>query len=416
MDGERVGPFELRSEIDDESFVIMSGNMLNGLVEGYCELFDYEKGKIFEGSWENGKRNGTCVEYEYGSVSFQGSYHNDKRNGYGWEYDDNELQRVGEWHDGEYQTAYSFAIQDSFVNNGLGMIVSYDKEDPLVTTVNWRDGKANGEALSYNMREKRITQKRLYLHGDEIDRSLIQSSPIMGDIMFENGSKWHGEVEYGMTMGYGELVDSRGSIAFVGQMFYNQRYGYGTSYKNGYKEFEGEWSMDVRMGNGCEFDENGNIIREGVWIDNHYCNPILDLIEEPKVPVSHYFLEIFHIGDNLLNDIIDIDFSMFVLLTDLTIGKNSLKELSEMNLNSLNLLKRVIIGDDSLTLCIKWQSPSTLPPALRQQDLQGKTISMNENRIKKEMKKISFLNCQSLETIKLGNNTCSDFYSIIVES
>lgn len=87
-----------------------------------------------------------------------------------------------------------------------------------------------------------------------------------------------------------------------------------------------------------------------------------------------------------------------------------------MNLNSLSLLKRVKIGDDSLTLCIKCLSPSTLPLELRQKGYQGKTISMNENRIKSEMKKLSIMNCTSLESVKLGNNTCSDFYSIVIES
>lgn len=311
---------------------------------------------------------------------------------------------------------YSLALQDSFVNNGLGMIISYDKDDLLITTVDYRDGRPNGDAYSYNKREQRITQKRLYLHGDEIDRTMFHSSPIVGDLVLGDGSRWHGEVENGVTMGRGELVDGQGNIVFVGQMFFNKRYGYGISYKEGVKEYDGDWAMNVRMGNGCEFDSNGQLVRKGVWINNHFCEPTLEIMIEPTLLTSHLFIETFHIGDNVLNDIMEIDFSIYVLLQDLRIGKSSLKELLEMNLNSLNLLKHVEIGDNSMTLCIKWQSPSTLPPALRQQDLQGKTISMNENRIKKEMKKFAVMNCAKLETIKLGDNTCSDYYSIFIES
>lgn len=416
MEGERIGPFELRLEENDESQLLMCGNLSGGSIDGFCEIYDPEKGKVFEGTWVEGVRCGTCIEYEYGSVSFQGNYHNDKRNGYGWEYDDNELQRSGEWYDGVYQEAYSLAMQEYFVNSGLGMILSFDKDDLLVTTVDWRDGKANGDSYSYNMKEKRLTQKRLYLHGDEIDRSILYYKPIIGDITFDNGMKWHGEIDQNMTMGNGELVDSQGKVLYSGQMFLNKRYGHGTSFVNGCKQYEGEWSMDVRMGNGREYNPKGEVVREGVWINDQFCEPVLNLEKEPSLLVSHYFLTTFHIGDNLLNDIVDIDFSMFVLLEDLQIGKSSLKELSEMNLNSLSLLKRVEIGDDSLTLCIKCLSPSTLPLELRQKGYQGKTISMNENRIKSEMKKLSIMNCTSLESVKLGNNTCSDFYSIVIES
>lgn len=38
-----------------------------------AEIFDPYKGKIFEGTWEDGKRCGTCIEYEFGNVSFQGA-------------------------------------------------------------------------------------------------------------------------------------------------------------------------------------------------------------------------------------------------------------------------------------------------------------------------------------------------------
>lgn len=416
MNGERDGPFELRLERDDESILLMTGNMVKGVLNGFGEIYDPDKGKIFEGTWENGVRCGTCIEFDYNSVSFQGAYHNDKRNGYGWEYHDNELQREGEWFNGEYQEAFVLTMQENFVNSGLGMILSHNKDDILITTVGWKDGKANGDGWTYSKKEKRIIQKRLYLHGDEIDRSLIHTSPSIGDITFTDGSTWHGDIENGVAMGNGELIDSNKQVMYSGQMFYNMRFGQGISYKNGKKEYEGDWSCNKRMGDGKEYLPDGTISKEGVWIADRFCEPTFDIVNEPPIILSHYLIRTFHIGDNLLNDIVSINFSLFSLLEDLAIGKNSLKELEEMEINSLNRLRKVSIGSDSLTLCIKWQSPSTLPPAYRQQQYQGKTISMNESRIKSEMKKLSFMNCNALESITLGDNTCSDFYSILFES
>ena len=78
MNGERYGPFELRLERDDESILLMTGNMVKGVINGFGEIYDPDKGKIFEGTWENGVRCGTCIEFDYNSVSFQGVYHNDK--------------------------------------------------------------------------------------------------------------------------------------------------------------------------------------------------------------------------------------------------------------------------------------------------------------------------------------------------
>lgn len=124
-------------------------------------------------------------------------------------------------------------------------------------------------------------------------------------------------------------------------------------------------------------------------------------------------MRVIHIGDNLLNDIVEINFNDYSLLEELTIGENSLKELSELSLKELLCLRSVEIGRNSLTQCITFLNPANLPSDKK--DLVGRTISNNEQRIRAEMKSFTISHCGSLESIILRQGACSDFYSCIIE-
>ena len=57
---------------------------------------------IFEGEYENGRKNGKGKEFfENGKISFEGDYLNGERNGKGKEYYDGELIFEGEYLNGE---------------------------------------------------------------------------------------------------------------------------------------------------------------------------------------------------------------------------------------------------------------------------------------------------------------------------
>ena len=185
-----------------ESFVLMTGEMMDGVLEGYCQIFEPDKGLVFEGNWSNNMRCGTCVEYDYECVSFQGNYRNDKRNGYGWEYDQDELQREGVWIDGVYQQAYRIVWEENFVGVGLGMHITLTDNDTHITTVRWEDGKCNGRALTYSKNENRVIQERVYMHGDDIDVVPIsQPAARRGVLKFPNGSTWEGDISLDAACG-----------------------------------------------------------------------------------------------------------------------------------------------------------------------------------------------------------------------
>lgn len=413
VNGELNGPFVLQSVENGETYTQMTGTMENGIINGVCEIFDPYKGKIFEGTWEDGKRCGTCIEYEFGNVSFQGAYANDKRNGYGWEYHDNELQREGEWRNGVYQQTYEITNQVNFVDSGLGMIISDVDGEFLITCVPWEDNKKNGKAFTYSRKEGRVVQERLYMQGDEIDRVIIPyAAPTKGSLTLENGLKWEGEVLNGMCNGDGRLTDAAGNVVYEGSMFRNMRYGSGTSFVQGRKEYEGMWQMDTKMGDATQLASDGSATT-GVWIDGCFAEPEVRVMSDDASVFSSVMMKRLVVGDNVLNDFVEIAFPRFSLLESISIGSESLKELSEMNLCGLQKLRSITIGPNSVTLCINVLSPIMVK---NQPELVAKTISNNENRIRVEMKSLVISDCPELETILLKQGVCSDFFVFTVEN
>ena len=415
QDGDEEEFSLIKEEDNGESFELMSGEMVNGILEGYCKIYEPDSGLVFEGNWSNNKRCGTCIEYDYECVSFQGNYRNDKRNGYGWEYDQNELQREGVWIDGVYQQVYSIVWEENFVGVGLGMHISLKDNDTYITTVQWEEGKCNGRALTYSKNENRVIQERVYMHGDDIDVVPIsQPASRSGVLTLKNGCVWKGEISLDMACGEGSLYSPDGTLLYSGGMFRNRRFGRGKSfYPNGQVSFEGLWSEDVRMGNGRAWSESGELQQEGVWVNDAFAERVLSVPNDADCVRSTVMLRELSIGENALNEVVEVDFRRYALLERVRIGANSLKEVSELNFSNLQRLRSLEIGEDACTLCARLISPLQAPKD--RLDLQAKSLSLNEGRVREEMKRMVISNCPALETVVLEKNACSDFLICTIE-
>lgn len=408
--------FSLQKEEENgESFELMTGEMIDGVLEGYCQIYEPGRGLVFEGNWSNNMRCGTCIEYDYECVSFQGNYRNDKRNGYGWEYDQNELQREGVWIDGVYQQTYRIVWEENFVGVGLGMNISLADDDTYITTVRWEDGKCNGRALTYSQKANRVVQERVYMHGDDIDTVPIsQPAAQPGELKLPDGTVWKGDVSQGMACGEGALFSAEGALLYRGGMFRNRRFGRGTSFfASGRPRFEGLWSEGVRMGDGRELSEAGEVEREGVWVDDQFAERVLAVPSGADFVRCTALLRELRIGENALNEVVELDFREFALLERVEIGANSLKEVGELNFSNLQRLRRLAIGEDACTLCARLISPLHAPK--ERTDLRAKSLSLNEGRVREEMKRLVIANCPALESVVLERNACSDFLSCTIE-
>ena len=186
---------------------------------GYCEVYDQPNHVWYEGGFENGVRNGKCIESnEYADVIYEGYYING-----------NKLIRMrGKKHfwkeiDGEGNTVRLCQIDENGKYDGL----SYMYINNEISRVSqWEEG-IETEVLK-TFRGKRMTE-------------------------YKNGKKrYEGEFIDSFDMNYqregiGEEYDNDGkAMIYEGGIKNGKRNGHGILYKNMRLEYEGEWIMGLK--------------------------------------------------------------------------------------------------------------------------------------------------------------------------
>ena len=159
-----------------------------------------------------------------------------------------------------------------------------------------------------------------------------------------------------------------------------KRFGYGTSYHdNGVIEYEGYWCDDNRFGIGKVYDRSGKLVNECEWVngiesDIDYCG---DGSEPLNIGMKHLKL-----SDNCV--LVDWDISWLLNLESIEIGDDCFELVQTFQIDGLNRLKTIIIGNNSFT--------------------QFKNGWGDD-----ESKSFHILNCESLESIEIGEYSFSDF-------
>ena len=215
-----------------------------------------------------------------------------------------------------------------------------------------------------------------------------------GIVDLDHGSRFEGlvlkEGKIGIPFGNGEMYDDNGvliykgimiKLVYKGIMINWQRFGYGTSYHdNGLIEYEGYWCDDNRFGIGKVFDRSGKLVKECFWIDG-----IESDTEEYKGNGSkpmNIGMKHLKLTDNCV--LVDWDVSLFLNLESIEIGNDCFESVKTFQINGLNRLKTIKIGNNSFT--------------------QKKYMGGND-----KSKSFHILNCKSLESIQIGEYSFSDF-------
>ena len=125
---------------------------------------------------------------------------------------------------------------------------------------------------------------------------------------------------------------------------------YGRSYYSdiGVVEYEGENCEGKRWGRGTQYDRTGVVIYEGGWLNNTHEDGEIILLNRDNyrsVPY-HTMVEEMIVGNYCCNgeEWRMIDFSLLVMLRELTVGSVCFKRVNTVNLVSLHQLERVVIG------------------------------------------------------------------------
>ena len=235
-------------------------------------------------------------------------------------------------------------------------------------------------------------QKVLKVFGNhqigDISYNEEQSTRVVeGIIDLDHGSRFEGlvlkdekEGKMGVPFGYGEMYNDDGLLLYKGIMINWKRFGYGTSYHDtGLKEYEGYWCNDNRFGSGKVFDRKERIMIECEWCngsesDNDYEG---DGSEPMNIGMKHLKLT-----DNCV--LVDWDVSWLLNLEIIEIGDDCFGSVQTYKIDELNRLKSIKIGMNSLT---------------HQRNSYGYD----------ESKSFYILNCESLESIQIGEFSFSDF-------
>ena len=164
---------------------------------------------------------------------------------------------------------------------------------------------------------------------------------------YEGGFK--GSIENGFVReGIGkEFVNGSRVAVYSGDWKNGKRDGLGTEYK-GYKPvYRGGWKKGKRDGEGKKMDEEGRVVKSGKWVDGEY-----QMIVIPSSLTSNPLnIEKLKIGDNGYNNnnVTKLKLSGLVQLKWIVIGDKCFGKVRVFELNELNELESVVIGEKSFT-------------------------------------------------------------------
>ena len=209
-----------------------------------------------------------------------------------------------------------------------------------------------------------------------------------GIVDLDHGSRFEGlvltderEGNMGIPFGYGKMYDDDGLLVYKGVMINWKRFGYGTSYHdNGLKEYEGYWCDDNRFGSGKVYDRYGKLVNDCEWV-NGIENDIEDYEGDGSEPLNIGMKHLKLIDHCILVDCI---VSLFCNLESIEIGNDCFGSVQTFEIDGLSRLKTIKIGKNSFT--------------------QKKNGHDNN-----QWKSFHILNCESLESIEIGEYSFSDF-------
>ena len=207
-----------------------------------------------------------------------------------------------------------------------------------------------------------------------------------GIVDLDHGSRFEGlvlkdekEGKMGIPFGYGEMYDDDGLLLYKGIMINWKRFGYGTSYHdNGLIEYEGYWCDDNRFGIGKVYDRKGDLAKECEWVNGIES----DIYEGDGSEPMNIRMKHLKLTDNCV--LADWDVSLLYNLESIEIGNDCFGSVQTFKIDGLNRLKTIKIGNNSFTQKKNWWGND-------------------------ESKSFHILNCESLESIQIGEYSFSDF-------
>ncbi|MCD8501369.1 MAG: hypothetical protein LRY71_06350 [Bacillaceae bacterium] len=221
---------------ESDGTLIYEGQFSKGSFHGKGKLYESDGTLIYEGHFSKGLFYGEGKLFESeGNLLYEGQFVDDKFEGKGTMYLAADTKISGEWENGT-------VVKGLIIINE---IVHYDGE--------FRNGKYHGEGIEY-------------FNGDIKYKGTFKDGKYDGiGKLYNDGIKYIGEFKDGKYHGEGELfVDE--NLLYEGDFFNGDYHGIGKQYhENGTLKHSGKYRNNAYDREGTLFDENGNIIFDGIF-------------------------------------------------------------------------------------------------------------------------------------------------------
>ena len=264
-----------RLNISIDDYKKCSGKLKVGESNGYGKEYNLDKNiLLFEGNYQNKKRNGQGKEYyPYGKLKFEGEYLNGKRNGKGKEYRPyGDLQYEGEHLNGKRNGKGKYYSQSPLLKEKERKRKMFKPTKEKKREISYdfisfdgeflNDKKWNGEAREYNYKGELILEYD-YINGR---KGGIKKEYEDGFLQFE-----YEYVKNGLQIKKEFYKD--GTLKMEGECLNYEFNGKVKEYyHNGQLKIECEYQNGLKNGKSKEFFENGELYFEGEYLNDKRWN------------------------------------------------------------------------------------------------------------------------------------------------
>ena len=199
--------------------------------------------------------------------------------------------------------------------------------------------------------EKRVimadVKNRRLLRVEDSDLNDVEHNEIVD--MSVDGDRWEGDVLNGEPYGWGVLYDKDNIRVYEGFCIGNRNECYGVSYYSdiGVIEYEGEWCDGKRWGHGVQYDRTGIVVYDGEWLNGDRLTTTVTIT--PEMAVFHNHIEELFVSDGSCNgeEMTLLDLSLIPSLKSVRVGSECFSYVEEVKLIGLSELESVVIGENS---------------------------------------------------------------------
>lgn len=231
-----------------------------------------------------------------------------------------------------------------------------------------------------------------------------------------DGERWEGDVLNDEPCGWGVVYDKNNRMVYEGFRVGEANVCYGVVYFSDISvvEYEGEWCGGKRWGRGTQYDRNGCVVFKGEWVNDTHLERKVG-ITPGNDSLIHNHIEVLVVSNGCKSwSLGSFDLSGVTYLKELRIGDECFNSVNEFKLIGLKYLETVMIGKKSFSISEKGKDYNRRfyvknCPRLKTLNIGYRSFS--------DYKVIEIESVDALESLRIGDDSrySSNFYGASLE-